>query len=1163
MKNVESNVEEKMAIKGKKGTTNRLERNCVFIRKVILENFLSFQKDDVDFGDSRFIIIVGPNWSGKTSIFQAIKFGLGSNERDERYSKWSDFIRTGRNHAMVEIHIQNGDELIRIRRIVIRGKSPFFMLQRKNDKNFRKTQVIEVQKLVSGLNINPDNQFAYVSQGKIDKIKSLKPIELCSFLEEGIGLKGLRDEILQQKNNVLSLNSDLMSLRTKKNTLNFSLDLLRPKLERLTQKIELLKIKKKFTDELLWANRNKLQQEIEKLDYDIVLIQADINQIKRKKNDCDRKIESIQEKIKEIEQMINSHSEKLGELNYINKDLVSKIQDWQIDKIKMKQELDDLAEIIATNEKVLENFEKQKESLEKELKIIKEEKLHVELQIDDLIKEQSELTKKIKLNEEFLDKYNQLITKKKELKTSLQENNKIIKETNNQINEIFQSFKDINHKLDKNKWFLENPSKDLLKHLDKDIREATIKGYDIESEIKQIEIEKSKKLKRLKSLQISLRERRIVLPSNITILKDEIRKRELKVKGPIIEFLKYDDDLSYAIESVLGEKVLYSFIADNWDTLNLLKRLKNKYNAYCNIYVTKNLKIVPLNKINANGVIGYLAELIRVLGNDLDIKKVIHSISKNCLVVKDYRVGKELHRNRNFKGKCVTLKGEQIISYKYVFETPYLKRLKGLLSVGTQSEQANVLEIEIKALNDRISELKVNQSKFDNLQREAFRKKEAFNDLLYNFNQKQRLTSKKNQLYESIHILEKKNTTTQNTIKELNREIKNLEAQKDPEFFKWNERIKEIPKELNFFNTEKKKWDAKSLESQEHLREVEEKTNNHENKLNIINLEYQTKRDNFQKADKEAFNIFRTLQEIEEEIDLVKESMVKSKSIKSEFQNEKSDREKKNIQIKLNLEQKNIKINSLKQDLDSKKRDLDRINSEMKPLISQHEIEVRTIEEINEDITKIDKELLKYLDVDDELLVERDQILVSLKKIAKNQANMEKDIKAALKTENKMEDTYNNKFKVVLNDLKAKINNKFKSSQIKSYCSLELIGNFEELGIEIKAATSKDKLKSCSALSGGQVAMISICLILSLQEIKPSPLCMLDEPVMFLDDKNSEIVYQLIKSTLEQNSSQIIMFLPKSSSGLFLLAEKLIGIARVGKKEISSVFEPKIIKIED
>jgi len=164
--------------KNKKKEVIEEQNQKIFIKKVILENFLSFQKDEVDFGEAKFVIIVGPNWSGKTSIFQAIKFALGSNERDDRYTKWSSFIRNGQNHAMVEIHIQNGEDLIKIRRYVIRGQSPFFKIQNKTDKDFRKIQAHEVQKKILDLDINPDNQFAFVSQGKIDSIKNLKSTEL-------------------------------------------------------------------------------------------------------------------------------------------------------------------------------------------------------------------------------------------------------------------------------------------------------------------------------------------------------------------------------------------------------------------------------------------------------------------------------------------------------------------------------------------------------------------------------------------------------------------------------------------------------------------------------------------------------------------------------------------------------------------------------------------------------------------------------------------------------------------------------------------------------------------------------------------------------------------------------------------------------------------------
>ncbi|MFX1470807.1 MAG: AAA family ATPase, partial [Promethearchaeota archaeon] len=330
----------------KKNDISRMENKRIFIRKVILENFLSFQKDEVDFGKSKFVIIVGPNWSGKTSIFQAIKFALGSNERDERYKKWSDFIRNSQNHAMVEIHVQNEEEIIKIRRYVIRGQSPYFKIQKKEDREFKKISAQDIQNLISSFNINPDNQFAFVSQGKIDAIKNLKPTELCAFLEEGIGLKSLREEILLEKKNVFSLDNDLNSLKSRKNTLNISLELLSPKLERLKKKNQLLKVKRKFNDELLWANRDKLEKEIINIEEIIKNVKSVLEGIKKKKESSDKEIISLSNKISSKEQNINKLSMQLGELSYKQQDLVAKVQNWQKEKILMKQELDVLSDKI-------------------------------------------------------------------------------------------------------------------------------------------------------------------------------------------------------------------------------------------------------------------------------------------------------------------------------------------------------------------------------------------------------------------------------------------------------------------------------------------------------------------------------------------------------------------------------------------------------------------------------------------------------------------------------------------------------------------------------------------------------------------------------------------------------------------------------------------------
>ena len=1107
-------------------------------------------------------MIIGPNWSGKTSIFQAIKFALGSNERDERYKKWSNFIRNNQAHAMVELHIQYHTEIIKIRRTVVKGKSPFFELQLDKDTEFKKAHVTEVQKLVSKLDINPDNQFAFVSQGKIDAIKNLKPIELCSFLEEGIGLKGLRDEILQQKKGVLALNMEFQSLISRKNALNINLELLTPQLKRLTEKNKLLDIRKKYTDELLWANKGELQKEIEELDVSLNETENKIDIIKKEVDKYQDVINEKEKTILDIDNNISNFSEKLGVLGYKKQEFINEISAWQKEKINAKSELDKLAENIAEKKKILKNIRNQKKNVDEKIDVIKTKTGNIKNEIDGIIKEQNDLTRKIKENEVFLEKYNKLSQQREAILRTIQENENNVEDIKKDINDIFQSLKDIDHKLSKNKWFLENPSENLLKQLDVNLKKVTVELLKFEAEIERIEYDKSKKIREFKRIQTALRERKIVLSPNINILKEEINKRELsdRVKGPIIEYLKYDDKLSYAIESVFGERLLNSFIASDWDTLNLMERLKKKYNAYCNIYIPKKSNITAFPKIAANGVIGYLVELIEIVNEDSDVQKVVYSIIKNCIVIDDYRSAKEIYRTSGFKGKCVTLQGKQIISYRYVYESPHVKRLKGLLSTGTQKEQSIFLEKEIKSLNNKILELKVELTKLDKNQNEILRKKESFTDLLFNFKQKERLTTKKNAQYNLIYAIEQRNKEIDDNLRELSRKLNDLESQKDPEFFGWNKRIKEIPNELNNYNNELKKWEEKLDENLDSLKEISEKINFYTGDLKSYEDNYNSKKNTFEKSDKKAFRIYRALENLEEELLNVNNVISELKERKKITLIEKKEIDKSYIQLNLRLEQEIFKQASISRELRIKKDDLKRVISEIGPLIEEEVITLRPIQVINQDIMNIDKDLLKYFDIDDGILVEKEQIIKGLKEITKNQREIEIDIKSAIKTENKLEDTYFDKFHIVLKKLNSRINNKFKSADIKAYCTLELIGKFEDLGIDIKAAISKDQLKSCKALSGGQVSMISIGLILSLLEIKSSPIVMLDEAGMFLDDRNSEASYMMIKSTLENNSIQMLLFLPKSSNALYLLADKLIGVARVGKKEVSTIFNPKIVK---
>ena len=137
--------------------------------------------------------------------------------------------------------------------------------------------------------------------------------------------------------------------------------------------------------------------------------------------------------------------------------------------------MDILSEKISEYEKIIDKLEKQRQNIISEIDIVKKKKISIKSKIDKLIKEQNEITIKIKENQDFLEKYNQLTYEKENNVRKIQDNENNIKNIKRDINDIFQSLTDIDYKLEKNRWFLENPTKDLLTQLDKDLKKVSVR----------------------------------------------------------------------------------------------------------------------------------------------------------------------------------------------------------------------------------------------------------------------------------------------------------------------------------------------------------------------------------------------------------------------------------------------------------------------------------------------------------------------------------------------------------------------------------------------------------------------------------------------------------------------------------------------------------------
>lgn len=112
-----------------------------------------------------------------------------------------------------------------------------------------------------------------------------------------------------------------------------------------------------------------------------------------------------------------------------------------------------------------------------------------------------------------------------------------------------------------------------------------------------------------------------------------------------------------------------------------------------------------------------------------------------------------------------------------------------------------------------------------------------------------------------------------------------------------------------------------------------------------------------------------------------------------------------------------------------------------------------------------------------------------------------------------------------------------------------------EAGIRIIAQPPGKKLQSMVLLSGGEKALTAIALLFAIQNLKPSPFCLLDEIEAALDDSNvGRFAHYLHKLT--KNTQFIII---THRRGTMAAADRLYGIT-MQEKGVSTLVSVDLIE---
>lgn len=1139
-------------------------KNQIKLEKIILEDFISFDYNEVVF-HPEFTIITGPNGVGKSSIYHALKFVLGSNDYDGRYKKWSNFIRTGQKYAIVTLYLKFSGKNYCLRRTVFKDRAPKFSFQDSDEKKLHDVSAKTIQDFVDKIGIDPDHVFSFMSQGKIGSLKNFKDESLCSFVEKGLGLNILREKILYQKEKIVYLKKEYSALISHRDSLKYQLVELEPKLKRLKKKKTLLIKLENLENEILWAQKEDILKQIE--------VYRDQIQIKEESiKELDLDISALQEEEISIEGNLKQNKDEYKEkVEILSKNearleiLKDEINKWTTEKNQIADEI----------EKISKNIEKMQLDLNKqsfELKSYQKsmsDLINLTKEAKDILKsyedEERSLNKKFIKYREILYEYNS----KTQIISNLEDNLKDLEETHNkyesEINEKAKDIQKIDHELKDFKWFMENPKKDLqirMKALAKKYQNSINIYID---DLEQLQDQYKKLTNEIERVKQSVHDKSMPKPKSIMSMMDEIKQRNMQSIGPLIDYITFDPLYQMAVESIFGTRVLYSFIAKNREEFAQLKNMAQRYNARCNLYLEKQIKITPLPSLQDSskiGVFGYLAEKIKPTIPDPAIQKVIRSVASITLVVKDHIAGTNYTQRFNSKNWVVTLDGEQLRPKKFVLEArPFISNNKRKI---TSVAQAKLILNELNGksegnrqnYNKRSSDLQNLKEKH----KKVIKNLGEIDILLVKYKQKEITTKVKNAIINDREKAYSKIQGKKSEIEDKRNEI-NLLKEKLPNNSILNQnRLNQLP---NLIEEQKNKILEYESKKEINIQQINDLKIKEKLLINEIDSKDKEKQDiisDLTAQDKHFYELFQEKMRLTDDIKKIKSEIEDNNLKATSLENEiKKVSEEKNQLLIRKATLKNS-IDEIKSYITEKEGKIEKISNMLRE-IKQKDFPGRSIIEIQSDIEDLNKTLRSYFDVDENIILEKERIEESITKILEKQETSDKEIKAANEAELKIEQHYLKKFEKSVEILEDLVNEKLNFTQTDFYVNLNLEGEIEEFKLTIRAVSTKNQenIRPFTALSGGEQSMVGISLMLSLHYFNPSPFNIYDEIEMFLDNLNAEIIAKLIFD-ITKKGIQCILIMPDSSISILHFANKVIGISRNGIYGTSTVHYAKARK---
>lgn len=1181
----------------------------MYLKSIEVQGFKSFANKIVFDFHNGITGIVGPNGSGKSNVADAVRWVLGEQSAKQlRGAKMEDVIFAGTQNrkpvgfAYVAITLDNSDHALPVeydevtvsRRVYRSGESEYKI-------NGHSCRLRDVTEMFYDTGIGKEG-YSIIGQGQIDKILSGKPDERRELFDEAAGIVKFKrrksaaiKKLENERSNLVRVNDILSELEKQVGPLKQQSEKAK---EYLNYKTDL----KKYDVNAFLLETDRIRKETAELNGRLKIVDDDLEDSKSEYDNTKSEYEAAENQLNDINAQIDENSQTVsalelenqklqGEINVFteqiktfnaNKQLHSeRLLDIEKDKQNKNNSVKELREQYNDLNTELSEYNDKLAAINDTAKALNAEIEGISGQIDnrqnsiyDNLTEQSTIKAE---NQKFVTMLEQLEIKKSELtshiikgKSDESAQKQVIKSLTAELDNAVGKLEDINNSIEES-----NTSVTQLK------AEIAEKNSELDKLTQNYHREKS----RLESL-INITERYDGYGNSIKKIM-ELKDSNPGILGVIADIVKVEKQYETAIETALGGTI-QNIVTDKESTAKeLIGYLKqNKLGR---------ATFLPLNAIHARntleneacinekGVIGVASNLVRVSFEYKGLAKyllgrilVVDNIDNALLIAKKYK----------YTLRIVTLEGEQL-------------NPGGSMTGGAFRNSSNLL-----GRRREIEELKQSVS---NTNKQITQEKAAVADLRNQVAKYREALDSYNKLLRETHI--RKNTIDVN-LKQADLKLSEIiasygddikeQASIDSEILKISESRNQVSGNLNLLDNQNeaarkeienlgKTLEAKKSEEAAVSLKIENLKISHssiEQKASFINENIERLCKELDNLEEEKTSIQEKIGETKElvsakqaDIELVKNSIEESErkitAIGEKLEDLRAAKEKVNASHKeffKKREELNEKIILLEKDSMRLHNQYDRLEESYDSLVdymwNEYELtysyalelksdELNNINDIRKQINILKAAIKKLGDVNVNAIEEYKSVSERYEFMKTQHDDMIEAEESLMKVIEELDEGMRTQFTAKFEEIKVEFDKVFKELFGGGRGTIELVEGEDilEAGILIISQPPGKKLQNMMQLSGGEKALTAIALLFAIQNLKPSPFCLLDEIEAALDDSNvgryANYLHKLTKHT------QFIVITHRR--GTMSAADRLYGIT-MQEKGVSTLVSVDLIE---